>query len=379
MLAGEVVAVEVNEARARELEEAVGRWARRTSGSSSPTAARCPHELTGFDRALVDAPCSGLGVLNRRPGSALARRAAPGAAARAPAGGRRARSCRRDDRLLGLHDQRRRVGGRRRCLRARGRSDARGGVAAVPASAAPGVPADAAARPRHGRVLRRTPQRALRISPRLLDVLVEPAAPLVPRPGEVVRDAPAAGALAVEAEIGEGVEPAGHRRRAFRRSPSPRARARPPAASGRSRATARAPRGARSRRGGPGSRGSAPSGRPCDRRRARRRAARRSNGSPAARVPARNISAQRSASSASEHEGMRLADGELEAREELGDDGDVVDSAVPELRSRNAALDEESAARAIVGRAASRQLLVRPSARGRRPRCRLRCATARSA
>jgi 16S rRNA (cytosine967-C5)-methyltransferase len=26
-----------------------------------------PSELTGFDRALVDAPCSGLGVLNSRP------------------------------------------------------------------------------------------------------------------------------------------------------------------------------------------------------------------------------------------------------------------------------------------------------------------------
>lgn len=26
-----------------------------------------PPELDGFDRALVDAPCSGLGVLNRRP------------------------------------------------------------------------------------------------------------------------------------------------------------------------------------------------------------------------------------------------------------------------------------------------------------------------
>ncbi len=26
-----------------------------------------PAELAGFDRALVDAPCSGLGVLNRRP------------------------------------------------------------------------------------------------------------------------------------------------------------------------------------------------------------------------------------------------------------------------------------------------------------------------
>jgi len=28
---------------------------------------RLPPELTGFDRALVDAPCSGLGVLARRP------------------------------------------------------------------------------------------------------------------------------------------------------------------------------------------------------------------------------------------------------------------------------------------------------------------------
>ena len=26
-----------------------------------------PEELRDFDRALVDAPCSGLGVLNRRP------------------------------------------------------------------------------------------------------------------------------------------------------------------------------------------------------------------------------------------------------------------------------------------------------------------------
>ena len=35
--------------------------------SSTRTAARCPPELTGFDRALVDAPCSGLGVLAARP------------------------------------------------------------------------------------------------------------------------------------------------------------------------------------------------------------------------------------------------------------------------------------------------------------------------
>src|SRR6187402_921864 len=41
---------------------------------------------------------------------------------------------------------------------------------------------------------------------RLLDVLLEPAAVLVPRPGEVVGDAPAAGTLAVEPEVCEDVE-----------------------------------------------------------------------------------------------------------------------------------------------------------------------------
>ena len=54
----------------------------------------------------------------------------------------------------------------------------------------------------------------------------------------------------------------------------PRAPARRPAASGRSRATARAQRAERFRRGGPGSREASPSGRPFGRRRARRRAAR---------------------------------------------------------------------------------------------------------
>ena len=66
MLAGEVVAVEVNEARARELEENAGRL-----GVTNVTVVRAdgrqlPPELNGFDRALVDAPCSGLGVLASR-------------------------------------------------------------------------------------------------------------------------------------------------------------------------------------------------------------------------------------------------------------------------------------------------------------------------
>jgi 16S rRNA (cytosine967-C5)-methyltransferase len=67
MLAGDVVAVEVNEARARELEENV-----RTLGATNVRVVHAdglelPPDLTGFDRAIVDAPCSGLGVLAARP------------------------------------------------------------------------------------------------------------------------------------------------------------------------------------------------------------------------------------------------------------------------------------------------------------------------
>ena len=67
MLAGDVTAVDVNEARARELEAT----ARRLGASSVRVVVAdgraLPSEASGFDRALVDAPCSGLGVLNRRP------------------------------------------------------------------------------------------------------------------------------------------------------------------------------------------------------------------------------------------------------------------------------------------------------------------------
>ena len=66
-LAGEVVAVELHPGRARELEENV-----RLLGADNVTvvnadATKLPPELTGFDRVLVDAPCSGLGVLAARP------------------------------------------------------------------------------------------------------------------------------------------------------------------------------------------------------------------------------------------------------------------------------------------------------------------------
>ena len=67
MLAGEVVAVEVNEARARELEENVRRLGADHVTVVNADGRALPPELTGFDRALVDAPCSGLGVLAARP------------------------------------------------------------------------------------------------------------------------------------------------------------------------------------------------------------------------------------------------------------------------------------------------------------------------
>jgi 16S rRNA (cytosine967-C5)-methyltransferase len=65
MLRGEVVAVEVHPGRARELEAN----ARRLGATNVRVVNADVRELdeSGFDRALVDAPCSGLGVLSRRP------------------------------------------------------------------------------------------------------------------------------------------------------------------------------------------------------------------------------------------------------------------------------------------------------------------------
>jgi len=67
MLRGDVVAVEINEARARELEENVRRLGATNVRVVCADATDLPPELAAFDRALVDAPCSGLGVLARRP------------------------------------------------------------------------------------------------------------------------------------------------------------------------------------------------------------------------------------------------------------------------------------------------------------------------
>jgi 16S rRNA (cytosine967-C5)-methyltransferase len=61
MLAGAVTAVELHPGRARALAQGAGPNVRVVTGDVRELAE------SGFDRALVDAPCSGLGVLARRP------------------------------------------------------------------------------------------------------------------------------------------------------------------------------------------------------------------------------------------------------------------------------------------------------------------------
>ena len=65
MLRGEVTAVELHPGRARELEENVKRLG--VTNVRIVNADIRELDESGFDRALVDAPCSGLGVLARRP------------------------------------------------------------------------------------------------------------------------------------------------------------------------------------------------------------------------------------------------------------------------------------------------------------------------
>jgi 16S rRNA (cytosine967-C5)-methyltransferase len=62
-----VVAVEKHPGRARELEENAARLGARNLSVVCADALELPGDLDGFDRVLVDAPCSGLGVLNSRP------------------------------------------------------------------------------------------------------------------------------------------------------------------------------------------------------------------------------------------------------------------------------------------------------------------------
>jgi 16S rRNA (cytosine967-C5)-methyltransferase len=66
-LQGDVVAVELHPGRARELEENCKLLGADNVTVVNADATQLPAELTGFDRVLVDAPCSGLGVLAARP------------------------------------------------------------------------------------------------------------------------------------------------------------------------------------------------------------------------------------------------------------------------------------------------------------------------
>ncbi len=67
MQRGEVTAVEIDPGRARELRENIVRLGATNVEVVEADATALPPELTGYDRALVDAPCSGLGVLAQRP------------------------------------------------------------------------------------------------------------------------------------------------------------------------------------------------------------------------------------------------------------------------------------------------------------------------
>jgi 16S rRNA (cytosine967-C5)-methyltransferase len=67
MLAGEVDAVEVDEARAAALRATAARLGAEQVRVVHADGRALPPELVGYDRALVDAPCSGLGVLASRP------------------------------------------------------------------------------------------------------------------------------------------------------------------------------------------------------------------------------------------------------------------------------------------------------------------------
>ena len=66
-LRGEVTAVETDPGRARELRDNLATMGRRDVTVLEADGTALPPELDGFDRALVDAPCSGLGVLAQRP------------------------------------------------------------------------------------------------------------------------------------------------------------------------------------------------------------------------------------------------------------------------------------------------------------------------
>ena len=66
-LRGDVTAVEIDQHRASELRANLTTMGRSDVTVVEADGTALPPELDGFDRVLVDAPCSGLGVLGRRP------------------------------------------------------------------------------------------------------------------------------------------------------------------------------------------------------------------------------------------------------------------------------------------------------------------------
>jgi 16S rRNA (cytosine967-C5)-methyltransferase len=76
-VAGEVTAVEIHPGRARQLEENCARLGATNVRVVCADALALPGELRDFDRVLVDAPCSGLGVLAARPDLRWRARALP--------------------------------------------------------------------------------------------------------------------------------------------------------------------------------------------------------------------------------------------------------------------------------------------------------------
>jgi 16S rRNA (cytosine967-C5)-methyltransferase len=66
-LRGDVTAVELDPNRANELRENLEKLGATNVTVVEADGTKLPRDLQGFDRALVDAPCSGLGVLGQRP------------------------------------------------------------------------------------------------------------------------------------------------------------------------------------------------------------------------------------------------------------------------------------------------------------------------
>ena len=154
MLAGEVVAVELHEGRARELEENVHRLGATNVRVVNADGLALPAELRRLrprsGRCAVLRP----GRAGRAAGPALACTGPAGAPARLAAGSGSTREARRHGHLLGLHTEHRRERGGRPGVRPRRRGPGRG-VARLPPPEATGVPAHDTPSPRDLRVLRR--------------------------------------------------------------------------------------------------------------------------------------------------------------------------------------------------------------------------------